>query len=51
MLPPRSTVELIKNYAYFAGQAKTTPLVVLGACSGLGIVMMLALSPFRRLAR
>ncbi|HWH12572.1 MAG TPA: hypothetical protein VG165_15715 [Solirubrobacteraceae bacterium] len=51
LLPPRSTVELIKNYAYFGGRATTTPLIVLGCYSGLGVLMMLALSPFRRLSR
>jgi hypothetical protein len=49
LLPPRSTVALIKNEAYFGGRATATPLVVLGCYSGLGVLMMLALSPFRRL--
>jgi hypothetical protein len=51
LLPPRSTVELIKNDAYFGGRATTTPLIVLGTYSGLGILTMLLLSPFRRLSR
>jgi hypothetical protein len=51
LLPPRSTVELIKNYAYFGGRATTTPLTVLGIYSGLGVLTMLLLSPFRRLPR
>jgi hypothetical protein len=51
LLPPRSTVELIKNDAYFGGRATTTPLTVLGVYSGLGVLTMLLLSPFRRLPR
>ncbi len=51
LLPPRSTVELIKNNAYFGGRATTTPLIVLGTYSGLGVLTMLLLSPFRRLSR
>jgi hypothetical protein len=50
-LPGQSTIELIRNVVYFDGEAITTPLIVLGAYALGGIVLMLALSPFRRLSR
>jgi hypothetical protein len=51
LLPARSTIELIKNDAYFGGHETTTPLIVLGCYAGLGALLMLVLSPFRRLSR
>ena len=50
-LPGQSAVELIRNLVYFDGEAITTPLIVLGAYALGGVVLMLALSPFRRLGR
>ncbi len=47
-LPPRSTIELLRNVNYFDGEAIGTPLAVLGAYAGAGLVLMLGLSPFRR---
>ncbi len=43
-LPPRSTMELIKNQAYFGGEATDTPLLVLAIYCALGSVCMLAFS-------
>jgi hypothetical protein len=50
-LPGQSGIELIRNLVYFDHEAITTPLIVLGAYALGGIVLMLALSPFRRLGR
>ena len=47
-LPPRSTIDLLRNVNYFDGEAIGTPLAVLGAYAGAGLVLMLGLSPFRR---
>lgn len=51
LLPPRATIDLIRNYAYFDGNSTSTPWLVLEIYSGLGIIAMLALSPFRRISR
>ena len=48
-LPGQSSVELIRNLVYFDSEAIAMPLIVLGAYAVGGIVLMLALSPFRRL--
>jgi len=50
-LPGQSGIELIRNLVYFGDEAIKMPLVVLGAYALGGIVLMLALSPFRRLGR
>jgi hypothetical protein len=47
-LPPRSSIELLRNVSYFDGEAIATPLAVLGAYAAAGLAFMLALSPFRR---
>lgn len=44
LLPPRAAMELIKNQAYFGGEAIDTPLLVLGIFVGLGSVSMVAFS-------
>ncbi len=44
VLPPRATMELIKDQAYFGGEAIGTPLTVLGIYCGAGAVAMLAFS-------
>lgn len=51
VLSPRSSVELVRNVAYFDGDAITTPLLILGGYAAGGLALMLALSPFRRKAR
>lgn len=48
VLPGQSSIELIRSFVYFDGEAITTPLVVLGGYAVAGVVLMLALSPFRR---
>ncbi|MGI8729961.1 MAG: hypothetical protein ACR2LK_08235 [Solirubrobacteraceae bacterium] len=50
-LPSRSAIELVRNWAYFDGEAISTPLIVLGGYAAGGLVLMLALSPFRRLPK
>jgi hypothetical protein len=50
-LPGRSSVELVRDLVYFNGKAITLPLIVLGAYALGGVVLMAALSPFRRLGR
>lgn len=49
-LPARSSIDLVRNVVYFDHEAITTPLLVLGGYVVGGIVLMLALSPFRRKA-
>lgn len=51
VLSPRSSIELVRNIAYFDGDETMTPLLILGAYAVGGLVLMLALSPFRRLRR
>ncbi len=51
VLPGQSIIELVRNLVYFDGEAITTPLIVLGAYALVGVVLMVALSPFRRLGR
>jgi hypothetical protein len=48
VLPGQAAVEAIRNLVYFDREAITTPLIVLGAYAVGGIVLMVALSPFRR---
>ncbi len=48
VLPPRAAIDAIRDVVYFDGKAITTPLAVLGAWAVAGIVLMLGLSPFRR---
>ncbi len=50
-LPGQSAVALVRNLVYFDGEAISTPLIVLGAYALGGVVLMMALSPFRRLGR
>jgi len=50
-LPGQSVVELLRNLVYFDSEAISMPLIVLGAYALGGVVLMLALSPFRRLGR
>ncbi len=49
ILPPRSGIDLIRNTAYFGGEAITTPVIVLSAFSAAGAALMLALVPLRNL--
>ncbi len=49
-LPARSTIELVQNVVYFDHEAITTPLLVLGGYVVGGLVLMMALSPFRRVS-
>lgn len=51
VLSPRSSVELVRNIVYFDGEAIRTPQIVLGAYALGGLVLMLVLSPFRRLGK
>jgi hypothetical protein len=48
VLPPRATIDLLRDYAYFNGEATTTPLILLAAYSAAGAALMLAVSPLRR---
>jgi hypothetical protein len=50
-LPGQSSVELVRNLAYFHSEAIELPLAILGAYALGGVLLMLALSPFRRLPR
>jgi hypothetical protein len=50
-LPGQSVVALIRNLVYFDNEAIELPLAVLGAYALGGVVLMMALSPFRRLGR
>lgn len=49
-LPPRSSIELVRDLVYFGGHAITTPLIVLGSYAVGGLVLMMGLSPFRRIS-
>lgn len=51
VLSPRSSIELIRNVAYFDGEAITTPLLILGGYAVGGLVLLLAASPLRRKTR
>lgn len=48
-LSPRAVIDVIRNTVYFDGAATATPYTVLGVHAALGITLMLALSPLRRL--
>lgn len=48
VLPGQPSIELIRSFVYFDGAAVTVPLVVLGAYAAGGILLMLALSAFKR---
>ena len=48
VLPPRSSIELVRNVAYFGGEALGTWLTVLAAYAVGGVVLMLGLSSVRR---
>jgi hypothetical protein len=50
-LPGQSSVELVRNLAYFHSEAIELPLAILGAYALGGVLLMLVLSPFRRLPR
>ena len=48
-LPGQSSVELIRNLVYFNNEAIEMPLAILGAYALGGALLMVVLSPFRRL--